>query len=104
MALLACGVAAGLGFLVGPALMAWAFGPQFALAGQLLGPCLLIGGLIVAPSGYLQILVLRGRRWPGAIAGACGGLVLVAHWRQQSPFGAHMAPRLRLAWLGWRGL
>ena len=47
MALLICGVAAGLGFVLGPPLMTWAFGPQFAVSGQLLGPCLLIGGLIV---------------------------------------------------------
>ncbi len=87
MALLASGVAAGLGFTLGPPLMTWAFGPEFALSGKLLGPCLLIGGLIVAPSGYMQVLVLRGRRWPGAIASGSGGLVLlvalppaVAYW------------------------
>ena len=78
LALLSCGVAAGLGFAFGPALMTWAFGPDFALSGKLLGPCLLIGGLIVAPSGCMQVLVLRGRRWPGAVAGGCGGLVLLA--------------------------
>lgn len=76
-ALLGCGALAGLGFLLGPPLILWAFGPEFALAGDLVGPCLVIGGLILAPTGYGQLLVLRGRRWPGAIASGIGGLLLL---------------------------
>jgi len=76
-ALLGCGALAGLGFLVGPPLVLWLFGPDFALAGDLVGPCLLLGGLILAPTGYGQLLVLGGRRWPGAIASGIGGLVLL---------------------------
>jgi len=35
------------------------------------------GGLIIAPTGYGQLLVLKGRRWPGAVAGGIGGVVLL---------------------------
>jgi hypothetical protein len=86
---------AGLGFLVGPTLVVWVFGQDFALAGELLGPCLLIGGLIIAPTGYGQLLVVKGQRWPAALAGGIGGVILlvalppaVAHW---GAFGAVFA-------------
>jgi O-antigen/teichoic acid export membrane protein len=71
------GAAAAVGFVLGPPLIAWVFGPEFARAGDLLGPCLLVGGLIVAPMGYAQLLILRGRRWPGVVASGIGGLVLI---------------------------
>lgn len=75
--LLVFGGLAGLGHLVGPLLIVFVFGPDFALAGELLGPCLLIGGLIIAPTGYGQVLVVKGWRWPGAVAGAIGGMILL---------------------------
>lgn len=69
--------AAGVGWLLGPPVAEWVLGPDFALAGKLVGPCLAIGGLIIAPTGYAQVLVLKGRRWPGAIANSCGSLALL---------------------------
>jgi O-antigen/teichoic acid export membrane protein len=71
-------VVAGIAWLLGPPVAEWVLGPDFALAGKLVGPCLVIGGLIVAPTGYAQVLLLKGRRWPGVIANSCGGLALVA--------------------------
>lgn len=93
--------AAGLGFAFGPSLMHFVFGSNFALAGELLGLCLLIGGLVVAPTGYMQILIVRGWRWPGVLASGMGGLLLivtlppaVAEW------GAHGAAfATAAAWL-----
>lgn len=84
--------AATLGFAVGPPVMQFVFGSNFALAGELVGPCLLIGGLVLAPTGYMQVLIVRGWRWPGVLASGTGGLLLlfalppaVAEW------GAHGA-------------
>jgi O-antigen/teichoic acid export membrane protein len=76
VALAGFGGAAAVGYLFGPGLVTWVFGPEFDRAGDLLGPCLLMGGLIVAPMGYAQLLVLRGRRWPGVFASGIGGIVL----------------------------
>ncbi|MHC4431271.1 MAG: lipopolysaccharide biosynthesis protein [Planctomycetota bacterium] len=71
-------VAAGaIGFAVGPPAATLALGPDFAIAGALLGPCLFIGGLILAPNGYAQILVIKGRRWPNVCANGVAGLVLL---------------------------
>ena len=78
VALLIGGVAALLGFLLGEPFVIWAFGPSFGASGSLIGPCLLIGGLIVAPTGYVQLLALRGQRWQGVAASAAGALVLLA--------------------------
>lgn len=67
-------------------LLARAFGPEgvpailgagFAPAGTLLAPALLAGGLMVLPTGAWQVLVARGRRWGGVVAGAAGALALV---------------------------
>lgn len=77
ISLLVFGGAAGIGILSGPPLVVWVFGPDFSLAGELVGPCMLIGGLIIAPIGYGQVLVVKGRRWPGAVAGGIGGVVLL---------------------------
>lgn len=76
-AILLSAAAAVLGFAFGPSLMHFVFGSNFALAGELLGLCLLIGGLVLAPTGYMQVLVVRGWRWPGVLASGMGGLLLV---------------------------
>ena len=70
--------AAGVGWLVGPSLAIGALGPQYAVAGSLLAPFLLIGGAILMPTGYAQTLLLAGRRWPGALANLAAGVCLGA--------------------------
>lgn len=71
-------VAAGIvGLLFGQPVLVWALGPAYQVAGALLGPVLFISGLIIAPTGYAQLLLLRGYRWHGVFANGCGGLVLI---------------------------
>ncbi|HEV8678226.1 MAG TPA: hypothetical protein VGQ90_02535, partial [Stellaceae bacterium] len=41
-------------------------------------PFLLIGGAILAPTGYAQTFLLSGRRWPIALANLGAGLCLAA--------------------------
>jgi O-antigen/teichoic acid export membrane protein len=74
----ATAAAVGLGWLLGPPVAEWALGEGYAAAGGLLAPFLLVGGAILAPTGYDQILVLSGRRWPSAIANLGAGLCLTA--------------------------
>jgi O-antigen/teichoic acid export membrane protein len=69
---------AGLGWLFGPSIAEWALGPTYSAAGGLLGLFLVIGGLILAPTGYAQTLLLFGRRWPSALASLAAGMVLAA--------------------------
>ncbi len=70
--------AAGFGWLLGPPVAVWALGARYAAAGSLLAPFLLVGGAILAPTGYEQTLVLSGRRWPSAVANLGAGLCLAA--------------------------
>jgi O-antigen/teichoic acid export membrane protein len=73
----AAAVAGIAGLLYGQPLVVYVFGPHFAMAGALLGPCLLIGGIILAHTGFAQMLVVKGHRWPGVCASAAGGLTLL---------------------------
>ncbi len=66
-----------IGMVLGPPAAVFAFGPDFATAGALLGPCLLVGGIILAPTGYAQMLAARERRWPGVWASGIGSVILV---------------------------
>jgi O-antigen/teichoic acid export membrane protein len=68
--------AAALGWLLGPPLAASVLGARYAIAGGLVGPFLLIGGVALAPTGYNQNLLLAGRRWPTALADLAGALCL----------------------------
>jgi O-antigen/teichoic acid export membrane protein len=78
LASLGAAIPAGIiGIVLGPPAAVFAFGPDFATAGALLGPCLLVGGIIVAPTGYAQILAAKGRRWPGVWASGIGSVILV---------------------------
>lgn len=70
--------AAGMGWLLGPPVAQWALGARYAVAGALLPPFLLIGGVILAPTAYAQMLFLSGRRWTLALADITGGLWLAA--------------------------
>jgi len=62
----------------GPAVVPALLGQGFSQAGTLLAPALLVGGLMVLPSGAWQILVSKGRRWPGVVAGWTAALILLA--------------------------
>lgn len=74
----AVGIPAGIiGVWVGPAVVDWILGPEFALAGVLLGPCLFICALMLAPTGYAQLLLVRGHRWHGVFANGAGSLALL---------------------------
>jgi len=68
---------AALGWVVGPSVAAWALGAGYEAAGGLLGPFLLIAGLILAPTAYEQLLLISGQRWAMALANWCAGLFLV---------------------------
>lgn len=68
---------AGIGFLVGGPLVQWLFRAEFAVAGQLIAPCLLIAAVSLSPNGFGQVLVARGLVWPGVVAGALGVIALV---------------------------
>jgi O-antigen/teichoic acid export membrane protein len=68
--------AAALAWAIGPSVAAWALGARYAVAGGLLGPFLLIGGLILLPIGYFQLLLVSGRRWPEAVANLAGAFWL----------------------------
>jgi O-antigen/teichoic acid export membrane protein len=71
------GMAMPAAFLVGPTVVSATIGPSFAPAGELLAPALLVGGLSVLPSGFVQILVTQGRLWPGLISGWLAVLTLL---------------------------
>ena len=74
----AIGIPAGLvGLFLGPTVVNWVLGPDFALAGTLLGPCLFICALMLAPTGYGQLLMVRGHRWHGVFANGAGGIALL---------------------------
>lgn len=70
-------IVSGLGLLLGPPLIEWALGSDYIPAGKMAGYFLFIGGLVLAPAGYAQILQISGRFWPGAIANVSGGIVLL---------------------------
>lgn len=75
----AAAIAAAAGaWMLGPPVAEWALGAHYSIAGGLIGPFMLIGGMILAPTGYAQILVLSGRRWPTAVADLAAGLCLAA--------------------------
>lgn len=95
------GVAATLGWLLGPSVAVWALGPAYGTAGRLIGWLLLIGGLVLAPTGYGQVLLVSGRRWPGAIANLAAGITLAALFPPAvSGYGLHGAVAATgFAWL-----
>ncbi len=74
----AIGISAGLvGLFLGPIVVNLVLGPDFALAGTLLGPSLFISALMLAPTGYGQLLLVRGHRWHGVFANGAGAVALV---------------------------
>lgn len=78
VSLLIFGGAAVVAVWVGPPLTASIFGPEFEMTGVLLAPFMLIAGLIVAPTGFVQTLATRAVLWPEAAANAVGALVVIA--------------------------
>lgn len=77
LSLLVFVAAALIAHLLGPTVAVWVFGPEFALTGQLIAPLLLVGGLMLAPAGYMQMLATRSIHWPDVVAGCLGALVLL---------------------------
>jgi len=71
-------VAAVGAWVFGPPLITDLLGPRYATAGGLLAPFALIGGAIVAPTAYSQLLLVSGRRWPVALADIAAALCLGA--------------------------
>ena len=61
-------LAAGTGWLLGRPVADLVLGPEYGMVGALLAPFMLIGGAILAPTGYAQTLLVSGRRWPPAMA------------------------------------
>jgi len=71
-------LAAVAGWAVGAPAAQWALGARYAEAGALIAPFVLIGGLVLVPTGYAQTLLVSGRRWPIALADLAGALCLAA--------------------------
>lgn len=65
-------------WVIGPPVVAAALGARYATAGDLLAPFALIGGAVLAPIGYAQMLLVSGRRWPVALADLAAALCLAA--------------------------
>lgn len=63
--------------IFGPPFAVWLLGPDFEQAGRLMGPAILLAGLVIAPTGYGQILLLAGRRDVPVYASASGALFLL---------------------------
>lgn len=72
------GCLAILGWLFGPSFAVWALGPSFAVTGALLAPFLLVTGVILIPTAYVQVLLVSGLKWPWVAADLAGGLWLAA--------------------------
>ena len=70
--------AAGAGWVIGSPVAQWALGARYAEAGTLLAPFVLIGGLALVPTGYAQMLLVAGRRWPIALPDVAAALCLAA--------------------------
>jgi O-antigen/teichoic acid export membrane protein len=69
---------AGIALLLGPPVVELALGAGYAVAGAMLAPFLLVGAVILMPTGYEQSLLVAGRRWPLALAYLAGGTCLAA--------------------------
>lgn len=65
-----------LAYWLGPPIAAWIFGPEFRLTGQLLAPLMVVGALMLAPLGYMQMLAARSIHWPDVVAGGLGAIAL----------------------------
>lgn len=71
-------IAAAGAWALGAPVVALVLGARYATAGGLLAPFALIGGAILAPTAYAQILLVSGRRWPVALADLAAALCLAA--------------------------
>lgn len=63
---------------LGPPVVTAVLGARYTTAGDLLAPFALIGGAILVPTGYAQMLLVSGRRWPVALADVAAALCLAA--------------------------
>ena len=57
--------------------MGWIFGARFAPFGELIAPFMVIGGLILAPLGHMQMLAAKSIFRPAVAAGPAGVIVLL---------------------------
>jgi O-antigen/teichoic acid export membrane protein len=69
-------IAAAGAWALGPPVVTVVLGAGYATAGGLLAPFGLIGGAILAPTAYSQMLLVSGRRWPVALADLAAALCL----------------------------
>ncbi|NNU81992.1 hypothetical protein HMH01_16260 [Halovulum dunhuangense] len=99
-ALLLFGGAAALGFAAGPWAVTTVLGAEFALTGSLLAPGIIIGALVVLPTGFSQMLLVRGRRRATMLAAGLGCAVLILAFPQATmQWGVHgAAAALAGAW------
>lgn len=64
-------------FSYGESVVPAVMGPGFAPSAALLAPAFLVGGMMILPVGFWQILVARKHTWCGAVASWSGALVLL---------------------------
>jgi O-antigen/teichoic acid export membrane protein len=69
---------AGIAVLLGPPIVELVLGAGYTVAGAMLASFLLVGAVILAPTGYEQTLLVAGRRWPLALSYVAGGTCLAA--------------------------
>lgn len=70
------GTAAIIAFWIGPAIATMLFGPEFRLVGELFAPFMIVGGLMLAPVGYIQKSAARAVFWPDSLSTFVGALLL----------------------------
>lgn len=70
------GGAAIIAYWFGPAIAVFVFGEDFRLVGQLFAPFMVVGGLMLAPVGYIQRLAARSVFWPDSVSTLVGALLL----------------------------
>jgi O-antigen/teichoic acid export membrane protein len=61
----------------GPSIVPAVMGDGFAPSGMFLAPALLVGGMMVLPVGFWQVLAARNRTWSGVVASWSGALALL---------------------------
>lgn len=72
IALIGGAAAAALAHFVGPPLTVFAFGPDYAVAGGLVAPAVIIAALSLAPAGYNQQFAVSQRYRPAILANGAG--------------------------------
>ena len=80
------GAAIGLtGFVFGPTVVDWLFGTDYAVAGHLLGPVLLLFGPLIVGMAASTVLFARGLHWDAAVHALIACLLLCLFLPLSSP-------------------